>query len=434
MHLLGGNIFNERIEHFRNTNIYLIKSFVEDSIKREDFKFKKENSIKTIFNHLNNKYNIKTWITTKNNFNLYKSFTGDYPDINKYKKKSNSIFHKRRKLNRPSPYIKFSIKLKNGTFGDFNMYLGKSPHNIFTKEFISGLIILILILAILLWPFSRYITKPIKNFTLSALHITDGNLSERVIISSSDEIGELGIAFNTMADKNELMITGTKELTANISHELRSPLARVRVAEELLLKKMTPMEKKNYSHLLNSIEIEIKEMDKLIGQILLLTKLDTTNNTSAKESIDLIQLFYEIISKFPEESKLNKINISQTGKQPFKINANKDDIKIALSNLIDNAIKYTLENENINIDIDKNLEKKTIRISISNNSESMESEDLTKIFDPFFRIHKDERNGSGLGLAITKKSIENQNGKILAEYKDGVFNIKIEFLSEGEIT
>jgi len=187
------------------------------------------------------------------------------------------------------------------------------------------------------------------------------------------------------------MIQGGKELTANISHELRSPLARIRVAEELLREKCDATGEKELKRHLDSIQGDIEEMDRLIGQILDLSKMDLHD-----VPLNLLKAV-----RLTKEFSFN---------QPFV--GDRKALRTAFSNILDNAAKFVPEKGNLIVKVIS--ENDWLKISITNSSDPISPEDLERIFEPFYRQRETSKRGSGLGLAITKKIIERHGGSIRA--------------------
>ena len=169
-----------------------------------------------------------------------------------------------------------SIPLQSRTNENLTLYIifnVKFPAY-YRWRFFLGLSLIGIVAAFLIIPVSKFITDRVKALKASALRIADGELSHRVSVKTKDEIGELGIAFNQMADRLERMIVGGKELTANVSHELRTPLTRIRVAEEILTEHFEKGDFSNHQKYMDNIKEDIVELDILIGRILELSKLD----------------------------------------------------------------------------------------------------------------------------------------------------------------
>lgn len=261
--------------------------------------------------------------------------------------------------------------------------------------------------AFLLFPVSRFITNPIRMLRDSANKIAGGDLTHRVTTRSNDEIGDLGNAFNQMADSVEQMVDGTKELSANISHELRSPLSRIRIAQEILRDRVSAA---NHSYI-DDIENEIEEMDSLISRILLISKLDSQKLSRKRELVDIPRVTTDLLERYTSAMQQKSINLMiRIPESSPSIYANHNDIRMAMSNLLDNAIKYTPDNGNIEIKII--TDKNHIELFIANTCEKETQIKFNKLFEPFYRPAGNKIAGTGLGLTITKKIIESYQGKI----------------------
>ncbi|MGL4370650.1 MAG: HAMP domain-containing protein, partial [Spirochaetota bacterium] len=158
------------------------------------------------------------------------------------------------------------------------------------ERFIAGLVIISAFVAMILFPLTRRITIPLRRLTESADAIACGEFDRRVDESSGDEIGELARAFNAMSDKLLLMIRGTKELTANVSHQIRSPLARMTVASEILRERLSRGDAAGAQGTLNTIENEIGEIDRLTGRIIEMIRTDIAHRADDYCKIDPVKI------------------------------------------------------------------------------------------------------------------------------------------------
>lgn len=322
-------------------------------------------------------------------------------------------------------YIRLPLQFPNGKDGSAIFQLDRAKFRFVSAA--EDLIVLLFFLylagivigvAIIMFPASRFITRPLRNLQNSARRIGNGDLSHRADINTSDEIGNLGSSFNQMADTFELMIRGNRELSSNISHELRSPLARIRIAQEIIRDKLeNPDRKLSPTIELDAIQIEIEEMDRLISQILLLSKLDTLSVFRARESLDIVKETEAIVNRFTKaiEHKQLRFEIIVPF-HPVATLANSEDIRIVITNLLDNAIKYTPADGHIKFTIDTAEDR--IVLAVYNTCVIPNIGDINRIFEPFFRLSPQEGSGSGLGLAITKKIIGNYKGSIGVSTKE----------------
>jgi two-component system sensor histidine kinase CpxA len=246
-------------------------------------------------------------------------------------------------------------------------------------------------------------------------------------VKGKDEIGELGRTFNRMAAKLERMIEGGKELTANVSHELRTPLARIRVAEELLREKLEKLDDKDWERYVDDIREDIEELDDLIGQILDLSKMDLHDAPLNLEITDPSELMNELLDRLGNNMKRKGLNLTRELSFDPPFIADKAVLRTALSNVLDNAVKFTPEKGALSVKM--RSENGWLRISVTNPSEPLSEEDLERIFEPFYRTEKTPKTGTGLGLAITKKIIERHGGNIKAVNTEDGLQIQIKLPS-----
>ena len=285
------------------------------------------------------------------------------------------------------------------------------------KGFLWGLIFVGLVIAILVIPVSRLITRPLDGLRRSALQIAEGDLSHRAPIRSRDEIGELGRAFNQMADRLQGMIKGGKALTANVSHQLRSPLARIRVAAELLKEKLERGDAAGTERQLKDIQEDVEEMDRMIGQLLAFSKLDIHEAALRHDPLDLVALVKEHLERFGPMMDQKGIRTETDLRFMGPFPADRDAMSTILTNLLDNACKYTPPNGVVRVSVSP--EEKSLRLSVVNTTDRVLSEEqLGRLFDPFYRVEGSSPKGTGLGLAIVRKIIEKQGGAIEASQSE----------------
>jgi signal transduction histidine kinase len=401
-------------EKYIEANIFILRELIEDRLRDSPSReLDKNRSLQDLVTELSQRYQSKIWIEADDRRILIASFNGKAPTILKEKTKKFRNYSITRVRGRYSLYIIIPIRFQGNRTGTFNLLYQRSHSRFIERAFVFGLIGIGLLIALLVVPFSRFITKPLKRLRISALKIAQGNISERATINSRDEIGELGHAFNSMAETVERMIKGTKELTANISHELRSPLARMRIAVELLNERLQKSYRSSFNDTLSSISDEIDEMDDLIGKVLQLSKLEIQQTPPIKEEIDIAGIAKALLERF--SSSIQNKSIELETEIPSGSNllfANRADMHTALSNLMDNAIKFTLPGGKIRFKIQR--DERGIEVIISNSCEPPADDDLRRIFEPFYRPKKSNITGTGLGLAITKKIIENHGGSLEA--------------------
>jgi signal transduction histidine kinase len=428
--IAAGRDFHSRMGHYVRAHVLITKELVEDKIKSNPGVPVSENEdLRKVIGRLGQAYSSKVWLTGADGAPLMKSFPGDIPktllDFRWKRVKESKNFELYRRMKRGWQwYAIIPMRIQEGQMGSLHLFFERRE-----KEHPEGFGVVV---ALLVLPVSRYITKRVKGLSDSASRIAEGDLSHRATVKGKDEIGELGRAFNRMANKLERMIEGGKELTANVSHELRTPLARIRVAEELLREKLEKLEKidnKDLDRHLDDIREDIEELDGLIGQILDLSKMDLHDAPLNLETIDPSALINELLGRL--ENTMNQKGLNLTKELSFDppFIADKGALRTALSNILENAVKFTPEKGGVSVNMWP--ENGWLNIGVTNSSGPMSEEDLDRIFEPFYRTKEAPKTGTGLGLAITKKIIERHGGNIKALNTEAGLQIHVKLPTGG---
>ena len=289
--------------------------------------------------------------------------------------------------------------------------------------FMEGLILTATIAALLLIPVSRRITRPINELTQSAEQLSRGDFSPRVDESHKDEVGTLAKAFNRMARSLEKMVRGGRELTANLSHELRSPLARIRVSQQIIHERLESGRTDGVKQHVLRMEEEINHMDSLIDKIMKLSKLDLQEPPPREDIVSLPEMLTEAVERIKPLIGKSGISMRQDTRDVPRYRCRNQDIRIVLDNVLTNAIKYSPNNEAVSIGCEADDDAITIRVV---NAYPLLSEaELETVFIPFKRLGYDDIEGNGLGLAFAKKIVEDHGGTIQASSIDTGFCMTI---------
>lgn len=258
---------------------------------------------------------------------------------------------------------------------------------------------------------SFYITRPILSLRKTTQSLGQRDLSARVetkVVERQDAIGELGRDFNRMATRLDESLRSQHQLLRDISHELRSPLARIQIAGTLA------EQKTGSSSELARIEQETQRLDRLIETILRLTRLNDMPDL-VFEPLDLTDLINDIVHdaryEYQKTDKTIEINL---GKLP-DVNADYENLSSAIENIVRNAMHYT--DDSSTVTVSARATPNALEIQITDQGPGVPEADLTRLFEPFFRsdISRNEKTGSnGVGLAITHRIIELHGGKVWA--------------------
>lgn len=225
---------------------------------------------------------------------------------------------------------------------------------------------------------------------------------------------------NIIVKPVEETIEKQKRFISDASHELKTPLAVIEANADVLESKIGKSKWMDY------IQYEITSMDKLINNLLFLAKAENLKDLNTKEMFDLSEEVKMTTSIFESMAYEKKIKLKYNVKDNISFNGNREDVKQILSVLIENAIMHTKENGETIVELTK--EKNNIIIQVKNEGEPIPEEEKEKIFERFYRVDKSRNRKEkryGLGLAIAKSIVEQYNGKIQVDCKEGVTNFRI---------
>jgi two-component system sensor histidine kinase CpxA len=400
-----------------------IEEIIQEKIRAEpDALVSNNESVKRFVRRFGELFEARVWLSSARGETLVQSFDGAVPtqlverfaqgrpmDIGEFR----LYPHKSRGASGLYAYL--PVRINSAEQGQLHVLFEKTdPTSYHHKGFLWGLVLIGFVIALLIMPVSRLITKPIKELRRSALRIAEGDLAHRASVQSKDEIGELGRAFNKMADKLEGMIRGGKALTANVSHELRSPLARIRVAGELLQEKLTMGDARGTANHLKDIQEDVEEMDRMIGRLLTLSKLDIHEAALTPHALDPVAMVQELLERFKPMMDQKSIRTEAVLEFEGPFYADREAMITVFSNILENTCKYTPQNGFAAVRL--NSGNGSLRFAVTNTTgRAFSEEQLERIFDPFYRIEGGAGpKGTGLGLAIAKKLIEKQGGAMKA--------------------
>ena len=272
---------------------------------------------------------------------------------------------------------------------------------------------------------ARYFTSPVGKLRRATQKFADGDLRTRVaseIGNRRDEVAKLGQDFDEMAERIETLVTSEKRLTQDISHELRSPLARLNVALELARVKANP----ETHNLLQRIETESFRLNEMISRLLTLSKLETNSDGFDKREVNLTKLFEQTIADADFEANANGKSVKILQKADAKVFGNENLLRSAIENVLRNAVRYTKENTSVEVSLEK--ENKNVLITVRDYGAGVPETEVEKLFRPFYRVQtaRDRKSGGiGLGLAIAERAVHAHGGTIKAKNLENGLSVKI---------
>jgi two-component system, OmpR family, sensor kinase len=275
------------------------------------------------------------------------------------------------------------------------------------------------------WSLARYLSKPIERLRTSARSLAAGNLEARVGEDFSrrhDELGVLARDFNTMADHVRNIVASKESLLRGISHELRSPLARLRVALSLARR-----EGEDLSRQLDRIELEAERLDTLIGQMLQLSQLRAVEPMLPRAPVDLTSLLSEVVEDARLEASAVDKAVDWAPNGVVRVEGNHDLMRSAIENVLRNAVRFT--ERGTAVKVTSVQESDQVHIVIDDHGPGVPSGEAERIFEPFYRVAEArdrDSGGTGLGLAITARVVKLYNGAVRAQNRqEGGLSVRI---------
>ena len=278
----------------------------------------------------------------------------------------------------------------------------------------EGLFVILIISGTVCYILARYLTSPVIALRDATRRVASGELSVRIahtIGNRKDELSELAGDFDHMTERIELLMMSQRQLLGDISHELRSPLARLNVALELARRYTGP----KAQNALTRIEHEAQSLNKLIGHVLTLTRLESGFDRIQMKSVNLAALVREISADGDFEARGPNRSVKLSEIDMCIVQGNEELLRQAIENIVRNAIHYTLESTGVEICLKKAEIDSTpfAEITVRDHGPGVPEVDIHKIFLPFFRVSNSRERktgGTGLGLAIAERAVHLHRG------------------------
>jgi len=297
-----------------------------------------------------------------------------------------------------------------------------------------GIGLSILAAGVISYLLALYLTSPVKKLKSVVQSFAEGNLDVRVapqLGGRHDELADLGREFDHMAERIAALISSQKRLLADISHELRSPLARLTVALELARKNTTG----KGSAALDRIEMETERVNALVGQLLALTRLESGAERVPPETVVLEDVVQQVIDDANYEAKPLHKEVRVLELAPCVVRGSSELLRSGIENVIRNAIRYTAEGTAIEVSLTSRLDAAIV--TVRDHGPGVPDSELQHIFEPFYRVgeaRERSSGGVGLGLSIADRTIKLHGGSIRAENVNDGLLITIEIpLSESPV-
>jgi two-component system sensor histidine kinase CpxA len=277
---------------------------------------------------------------------------------------------------------------------------------------------------------AHYIASPILHVQSVSRRIASGDLSARVqgrLTSGRDEIADLSKDFNLMAEQIETLLHSQSQLLQAISHEMRSPLARLTLAVGLAKSASVP----ESDGLFDRIETEAERIEQMLSQLLTLARLDRGAASFPRTTVELSLLLSDIVSDASFEGSVTQRSVILTHADPCVVEGSEALLRSAIENVIRNAVRYTRESSMVEVSLKLNsiAGRDLAVIHVTDEGPGVPFTELSKIFKPFYRVssaRERETGGIGLGLAIADRAVHLHQGSVSARNRtEGGLDVEI---------
>lgn len=265
---------------------------------------------------------------------------------------------------------------------------------------------------------ARHLSAPIRRMQEGARSVASGQLDVRVsagLEGRGDELAVLARDFDAMADKLRTTRELRTQLLRDVSHELRSPLARIRLALGLARQSTADPQRQ-----LDRMELDIERLDLLIGQVLKLARLQSADLALAREPVDLRELLEDVVEDARFEAQARNCRVEFADSQPATLPAHRELLRSAIENVLRNAVRYSPDGGCVEVDMQQDAQ--AVSIHVRDRGPGVPAQELQRIFEPFHRVAESRdrsSGGEGIGLAITAQVMQAHGGSAIALNRDG---------------
>ena len=273
----------------------------------------------------------------------------------------------------------------------------------------------LVVASLLCFLMAHYLTRPIRTLQGVARRFAAGDLKARatpVMLPREDELGELAIDFDRMADRVQTLIERQQTLLRDISHELRSPLARLTLSAELV--------RRGDTDAASRMEGDLQRLEALISELLTLSRMEASDRNSRKDRIDLSSMVRRILEDAAFEGRPEQKTLVQTGADEVMVQGDANLLERCIENVVRNAIQHTPRHTGIEVNVTLSGETPTGQVAtirVIDEGEGVPEHALPHLFEPFFRVsasREQSGRGAGLGLSISQRIVELHGGAMEA--------------------
>jgi heavy metal sensor kinase len=297
------------------------------------------------------------------------------------------------------------------------LQLGQSMENhtriieVFRKVFITTMVILLALAVVVGWFMARRALVGVETVTRTARRISEGSLEKRVPVKKrADEIDQLALTFNQMLDRIETLVTGIKEMSDNIAHDLKSPITRIRGIAEVSMTSGSSLQE--YESMAAGTIEECDRLLDMINTMLIISRTEAGVNQLDCQTLNIAHLVRDACDIFQSPAEDKGLTLAYNGSENISIYGDIRLIQRMVANLLDNAIKYTPAKGRVDVSVATDADQ-LVQIAVRDTGRGISAKDREHIFERFYRCDPSRSQaGTGLGLSFARAVARAHNGQI----------------------
>lgn len=346
------------------------------------------------------------------------------------------VDHEKRYVNDLGDYVQLTMPIVNAsteqttgaiilTFSTKNF---RTTANVINRRSIILILTIAIVIMFLAFGYSVLITRPLQRVTESIDDIAAGDMDTKLDVNTYSEVERISESFNRMIDVIRQQDEAKQSFASNVSHELKTPLASMKVLSDSLLSQ-EGMPEELYREFLVDITHEIERMTNIINDLLTMVKLDKNTAEMNIVNISINDLIEQLLKRLRPIAAERNIELIYESFRPIMADVDEVKLSIALNNLIENAIKYNYDDGWVRVTL--NADHKFFYVKIEDSGVGIPEDVQDKIFDRFYRVDKArsrDTGGTGLGLSLTRSTVLLHRGsiKLHSKEKEGsTFTVRI---------
>ncbi len=305
--------------------------------------------------------------------------------------------------------------------GKYAMFVVTAPRFLLSSLLQPAYLWVLALSALLCYALAYNLTSPLRRLQGAVIRFGRGDLDARAQESRHDEFGELAGEFNRMAERIQTLLDAERRLLLDVSHELRSPLARLSVAVELARSGESP------ALPLDRIQKEADRLNALISQMLEVTRVEGDPASRKLARVRLDELIHGLVDDCSIEAKARGCDLTMNNPPSIAVEGDGELLRRAIENVMRNAIRHAPPESTIEVALENGAGRAKVRVR--DYGPGVPEESLPRLFDPFYRVDTDRNRGSGgvgLGLSIAKRAVELHHGSLRASNAQPGLLVEIE--------